>query len=93
MCNRFQLDSTLMPKELKILLELIKSDNDKNLQQYKNEWFTHLDWDYLLKLAMHHRVYPLVYLKLKEVIPDMTPVYVLQALELEYKKIRLKCFI
>ncbi|MFA1508061.1 nucleotidyltransferase family protein [Priestia aryabhattai] len=86
MCNRFQLDSTLMPKELKILLELIKSDNDKNLQQYKNEWFTHLDWDYLLKLAMHHRVYPLVYLKLKEVIPDMTPVYVLQALEVEYKK-------
>jgi len=93
MDHKFQLDLTLMPKELKILLKLIKDDNDEHIHQHKNEWFTSMDWDYFLKLAMHHRIYPLVYLKLKEVAPKLTPSHVLQTLQVEYKKIRSKCSI
>lgn len=86
MDHKFQLDLTLMPKELKILLELIKDDNDEHIHQRKNVWFTSMDWDYFLKLAMHHRIYPLVYLKLKEVASELTPSYVLQTLQVEYQK-------
>lgn len=86
MDHKFQLDLTLMPKELKILLELIKDENDEHIQEHKNEWFTNMDWDYFLKLAMHHRIYPLMYLKLKEVAPELTPSHVLQALRSEYQK-------
>ncbi|WP_461672884.1 nucleotidyltransferase domain-containing protein [Priestia megaterium] len=86
MQHKFQLDLTLMPQELKVLLELIKDDNNEHIQKYKNEWFTKINWDYFLKLAMHHRIYPLVYLKLKEVAPELTPSYVLKALQVEYTK-------
>lgn len=86
MDHKFQLDLTLMPKELKVLLELIKDNNDEHIYQHKNEWFASMDWDYFLKLAMHHRIYPLVYLKLKEVASELTPSHVLQALQVEYQK-------
>ncbi|USL31713.1 nucleotidyltransferase domain-containing protein [Priestia megaterium] len=83
---KFQFDLTLMPKELKLLLELIKDENDQHIQQQKKEWFANIDWDYFLKLSMHHRIYPLVYLKLKEVASELTPSYVLQTLQVEYQK-------
>lgn len=86
MDHKFQLDLTLMPKELKVLLELIKDNNDEHIYQHKNEWFASMDWNYFLKLAMHHRIYPLVYLKLKEAASELTPSHVLQALQIEYKK-------
>lgn len=86
MDHKFQLDLTLMPKELKVLLELIKDNNDEHIYQHKNEWFASIDWNYFLQLAMHHRIYPLVYLKLKEVASELTPSHVLQALQIEYKK-------
>ncbi|WP_337050318.1 nucleotidyltransferase family protein [Priestia megaterium] len=84
--HKFQLDLTDMPKELKVLLELIKDNNDQNIHQHKNEWFANLNWDYFLKLAMHHRIYPQVYLKIKEVVSELIPVSVLQTLKAEYEK-------
>lgn len=86
MNDKIQLDLTLIPKELKLLLELIKDDNDKNIQQHKEKLFMDIDWDYFLKLAMHHRIYPLAYLRLKEVAIELTPTHVLHSLEAEYKK-------
>ena len=86
MDNNVQLDLALMPKELKILLELIKDDNDEHIHQHKSEWFTNMDWDYFLKLAMHHRIYPLVYLKVKEIASELAPSHVLQTLQIEYQK-------
>lgn len=86
MDHKFQLDLTDMPKELKVLLELIKDNNDRNIHQHKNEWFANLNWDYFLKLAMHHRIYPQVYLKIKEVVSELIPVSVLQTLKAEYEK-------
>lgn len=86
MNTKFELDLTFIPKELKVLLELIQDKNDEYIQENKDEWFIDIDWDYFLKLAMHHRIYPLVYLKLKEVGSDLIPSQVLQTLQAHYQK-------
>lgn len=66
MRNKWKLDSGLLSQELKLLLELIRSnDNDNdNIKLNQNEWFQGIDWEHFLELAKHHRVYPLIYLKL-----------------------------
>ncbi|WP_154973374.1 nucleotidyltransferase domain-containing protein [Priestia megaterium] len=86
MNHKFQLDLTLMPKELKVLLELIKDDDNQHIHENTSEWFANMNWDYFLKLAMHHRVYPLVYLKLKVIAGEVIPFHVLQTLQKEYQK-------
>jgi len=84
--HKFHFDFNLVPREMKVLLELIKDSNDELINQSKNEWFADIDWDYFLKLAIHHRIYPLVYLKLKKAASNLIPPHILQSLQAEYKK-------
>ena len=59
MNNNVDLNVTNIPTELKLILEIIKSENDLS-----KEWYVDIDWDLFLQLALHHRLYPLLYTKL-----------------------------
>ncbi|MFF5810775.1 nucleotidyltransferase family protein [Peribacillus butanolivorans] len=73
-----------MPNELRLLVEIMKMKND-SIESFK-EFLTNTDWELFLQLAMHHRVYPLIYSKLKKVDERLIPKYVIENLYQEYKK-------
>ncbi|WP_454862022.1 nucleotidyltransferase domain-containing protein [Peribacillus frigoritolerans] len=86
MDNNYSLDLSIIPKELKLLLQILRTGNDDIKGQIKNEWFTDINWDDFLYLARHHRIYPLVYSKLKKLNEDLIPIQIIQTLNQEYKK-------
>ncbi|HEF7294281.1 TPA: nucleotidyltransferase family protein [Bacillus cereus] len=86
MDNNFKLDLTLLSKELKLLLELMKEENEENIQRNKEELFTVIDWDHFLQLTKHHRVYPLIYMRLKSMDKSLVPKEVIETLYEEYKR-------
>lgn len=87
MPNHVNLDLNLISKELRLLLELLMMENDgSNIREKESELFINIDWELFFKLAMHHRVYPLIYLKLKELDDPLIPRYIKDRLYQEYKK-------
>ena len=88
MSNDFSLNVEFMSKELKFLFEILKLQDDDIILAHSNEWFTDIDWNEFLELAMHHRVYSLIYPKVKEMDGKLIPSHVVQTL---YQ--RFKCFI
>lgn len=86
MDNNFKLDLTLLSKELKLLLELMKEENEENIQRNKEELFTAIDWDHFLQLTRHHRVYPLIYMRLKNMDESLVPKEVIETLYEDYKR-------
>ncbi|MDM5190844.1 nucleotidyltransferase family protein [Bacillus sp. DX4.1] len=81
-CN---LDLSHLPKELKLLLEIIKKE-DKDLQTIQKDWFIDIDWNKFLKLTLHHRMYPLIYTKMKDIDKQLVPSHVVQALSAYSKR-------
>lgn len=79
MCNYFDLDLAKVPKELKLILELLKENNSIN-----QEIFQGIDWDFFINLSIHHRVYSILYYKVKDA--ELIPQKVVKRLEFEYKK-------
>lgn len=85
MSNTYNLDLNLMSRELRLLLELLKINDDDGI--IRNQWkFNNLDWELFFKLTMHHRVYPSIYLKLKELDDPLIPRQIINRLHQEYKK-------
>jgi hypothetical protein len=73
------LDLVDVPRELKVQLGLLS----KNA---KEECFDGLNWDLFIDLAMHHRTFPVLYPKLKQLQKGMIPEYVMLTLEMQYKQ-------
>lgn len=86
MHKSLSLDLTTIPKELRLILEIMKTENNDNMGSFNNKWFTGIEWDLFIQLTMHHRVYPLIYTKLIKVDKKLIPKYILQTLYQEYKK-------
>lgn len=86
MDNKYNLDLSTLSKELRLLLEIIKTESDDCIISFKSELFTDIDWEFFLRLALHHRVYPLIYLKLIKMDENSIPPHVIQTLYQEYKK-------
>ncbi|MCU6600470.1 nucleotidyltransferase family protein [Peribacillus frigoritolerans] len=84
--KNYRIDLSLISKELKLILEIIKTKNDDIIGLFKNELFSNIDWDIFLKLAKHHRIYPFIYGKLKSINDKIIPNYVIQTLYNDYKK-------
>ncbi|MBX9954122.1 nucleotidyltransferase family protein [Peribacillus simplex] len=83
--NRYSHDLELMPKELTLLYEILNTNEDSS-QLNRNELLIGIHWDQFLQLAMHHRVYPLIYSKIKNIDNKGIPPYVIETLYKEYKK-------
>lgn len=82
MDNNFSLNINNIPKELSLILNLIKDfDGYLNEEQFKN-----IDWDLFIELAIHHRIYPVLYLKLRNINNDYVPHFVIQALKKQYQR-------
>lgn len=86
MGNNRDLDLSNFSKELKILLLLMKEKNHEGVLSNQKEWLEGIDWDRFLQLARHHRVYPFIYTKLKEINETGIPPIVVQTLHREYQK-------
>ncbi|MGG0185192.1 nucleotidyltransferase domain-containing protein [Bacillus rhizoplanae] len=86
MSNDFSLNVEFMSKELKFLLEVLKLKDDDVMPVNSNKWFIDIDWNKFLELAMHHRVYSLIYSKMKEMDEEFVPLHVVQTLYRLFKK-------
>ncbi|MFJ7747175.1 nucleotidyltransferase family protein [Peribacillus sp. NPDC097295] len=81
MNSKTNIDSSNISDELSLLLECLKSENTIPITYHDD---TSIDWTLFLKLVRHHRVYPLVYTKLKSEkwIPDS----IIQSMYQDYQK-------
>ncbi|MGH1284450.1 nucleotidyltransferase domain-containing protein [Bacillus toyonensis] len=82
----FGLNVEFMSKELKLLFAILKLQDDETMQTYSDEWFSDIDWELFLEQAVHHRVYPVIYQKLKQVDEELIPSHIVQSLNRKYKK-------
>lgn len=77
--NRLNLSS--ISWELALLLEFIQKETENPEWSFNN--LENIDWDYFLQLSRHHRLYPILYSKIKDV--SGIPSSVVQTLFQEYK--------
>ncbi|XEC95517.1 nucleotidyltransferase family protein [Paenibacillus tarimensis] len=84
--KNYLLDTGSFPKELHLLLAFIRMENDNNPLVDLKLQTVDVNWGYFIKLARHHRVYPLVYINLKRWNIDIVPAEVEKALYVEYCK-------
>ncbi|MBT2667485.1 nucleotidyltransferase family protein [Bacillus sp. ISL-4] len=84
--NKLCLDLSIISMESRLLLEIIMKEYDDILWSVNNEMFLGVDWDLFLELAIHHRVYPLIFTKLNNFDKKLIPHHVILTLSKEYKK-------
>ncbi|WHX60498.1 nucleotidyltransferase domain-containing protein [Peribacillus frigoritolerans] len=86
MDNNYTLDLSSLSKELRLLLEILKTEDYDSVGLVKKELYIDINWGEFIQLAMHHRVYPLIYTKLKKADDHRIPPHVIQTLYKEFKK-------
>src|SRR3954447_18478272 len=84
--KKFDLNVAHIPKELKLIFEIINKEDVDSLQASVKESFNNIDWDLFIELAMHHRIYPLLSTEFKKIAVDFVPSYVIQIIEQAYKR-------
>ncbi|WP_424767312.1 nucleotidyltransferase domain-containing protein [Paenibacillus sp. sgz302251] len=82
----FQIDVSHFPKELTLLLSLMSTKNGEGLPSNNSEYVKDMDWSLFLKLARHHRIYPVLYRKLQEIDESWIPQNIIQSLHHDYQK-------
>ncbi len=85
MNKQLELNVTGIPNELRVILEMVKRDNDETIRLNSKEWFTDMDWDLFLELAMHHRLFPILFPKLKLIDKKWIPEHIVQSLYQQYR--------
>lgn len=73
-------------KELQLLLFFLDSKIDNKNLSNEEERFRDINWDHFLQLTLHHRVYPIIYTKIKEINCSLIPAKVLGKLQQYYQK-------
>ena len=63
MNTNVNLDMTRVPKELKLILKIITDESPNQLQNFIAE-NREINWELFLELAIHHRFFPLLFVKL-----------------------------
>jgi hypothetical protein len=86
MDNTFTIDASLFPKELQLLLACMRPDPDRSELARLSAEAEAIDWNHFIELAMHHRVYPLVYSSLSKLDMNSFPDAVMQKLYMEYSR-------
>ncbi len=70
-----------------MLLALLQEGDETNISERIKDKLTDIDWNRFLELVRHHRVYPLMYLKLRKVVDqELIPVKIMQALHSDYTR-------
>lgn len=82
----YALNLDRIPKELKLILELIKDGNEQYVKQHQETLCDGVDWDLFMKQMKHHRLYPVLYSKIGKLDEALVPSYVLQNVKDHYKR-------
>ncbi|MEH7302885.1 Renal dipeptidase, partial [Neobacillus drentensis] len=80
------LDVTNFSNELKLLLGILRMDKDYIEQPLIEEMFKDIDWRLFIELVKHHRVYPIIYKKIKNIGKNAIPSNVQKTLYELYKQ-------
>ncbi|MDW0116272.1 nucleotidyltransferase family protein [Sporosarcina thermotolerans] len=86
MDTKFQIDHSCMSNELKLLLQIMHTENIGYVVTYKDDLLSEVDWELFLALARHHRIFPLLHAKLSKMDGTLIPSHVLHALNQDYKE-------
>ncbi|WML45834.1 nucleotidyltransferase family protein [Neobacillus sp. PS3-40] len=86
MNNHFKSELEQLPHELRLLLFFLKTEIDDDTISINKGLFKSINWGIFLELAKHHRVYPIIYKKVKKINEPSIPPFVLQSLHQEYQK-------
>ncbi|AIQ11457.1 nucleotidyltransferase domain-containing protein [Paenibacillus durus] len=86
MRNPFALKTEVLSTEMHLLLALLAAENGEDLPVRRPELFRGMDWESFIELAMHHRVYPNLYPKLKNLGKDVVPSRVISCLYNYYSR-------
>ncbi|MDN4861154.1 nucleotidyltransferase domain-containing protein [Priestia aryabhattai] len=73
-----------MSNEFNLLIHILKIDNENFMYNSQKEIYGDINWDKFLNLATHHRVFSIIYLKLKG--NNYIPQFVIQRLQEKYKE-------
>lgn len=86
--NNVHMDLTSLPKELRLMLVLLNKQSDEVITACNQTIFVDINWNRFLDLVRHHRVYPVIYRRLKKLTIDdeWIPNHVTENLYREYQK-------
>ncbi|MDQ0256593.1 hypothetical protein J2S74_004015 [Evansella vedderi] len=82
--NNLSLNLESVPKELLFILDLVK-DTENGSMSIQKERIDEINWDLFIELSMHHRLYPILHSKLKQ-LGEMVPSYVRKPLYNLYQR-------
>ncbi|OAS85157.1 nucleotidyltransferase family protein [Metabacillus litoralis] len=85
MVKQIELDLANVPREVILILQLLKKDNHKLIEENSTNIFADIDWNLFIEQAKHHRVFPVLQSKLKGISNKLIPSFVFQNLLLDYK--------
>ncbi|QWU17056.1 Uncharacterised nucleotidyltransferase [Paenibacillus sophorae] len=86
MTDRYALNKGVLSRELALLLTLLAADSMDGTAEREPEMFADIDWKLVVRLAMHHRVYPFLYPKISRIREGMVPSGVRDCLQNEYRR-------
>jgi hypothetical protein len=84
--NNFSLELAGIPKELQLLIHILKTENDDSASIFSNEQYSNIDWKFFIVLAKHHRIYPQIFSKVNKIDSPYIPENVIQMLSQLYKR-------
>lgn len=81
--KRTNLNISSVPNELRFIIELLKNDDITTINPIVYE---DIDWKAFIELLFHHRLYPIIYPKLKQFNGGIVPSDVMNFISVHYKK-------
>ncbi|MCI2255184.1 nucleotidyltransferase family protein [Domibacillus sp. PGB-M46] len=85
MSKDLTLNLTGIPKELRLILDLLNRKKQEQAQRNRPISFTGIDWALFIEQAKHHRVYPLLFHTLKKFDSAVIPESVQQEIHQDYQ--------
>ncbi len=84
MIHESELYSSGFPKELKLILSMIRGDLTALSPEELKARLKGTDWQLFLRLVYHHRLYSVLYVKMKELNSAIIPADVMESLRQQY---------
>lgn len=84
MIHESELYSSGFPKELKLILSMIRGDLTALSPEELKAGLQGTDWQLFLRLVYHHRLYSVLYVKMKELNSAIIPADVMESLRQQY---------
>lgn len=84
MIHESELYSSGFPKELKLILSMIRGDLTALSPEELKAGLQGTDWQLFLRLVYHHRLYSVLYVKMKEFNSAIIPADVMESLRQQY---------